>query len=312
VGFNDLGAADPLSTAGGNAGATIGAQRLNAFTYAASLWAARLTSTVTIKVGANFGALTPCTPTGGVLGSAGPTGVFIPGAFPPFVPASTAMSVAETEKLTGINVNGTSNEISASFNSNIGTGGCLSTVNWYYGTDAVVHAGRLDFVSVLLHELGHGLGFLTFVDAATGAEISGFDDIFEVNLRDNAPSSGPNSWTTMTDPQRVASTINTNNVVWTGTNATTGATATSGQDGSARKLMYTPSPLQPGSSVSHWTQSAAGGSTCAACTDLVPIDLMRPSYTVPTHSTFLTHLAMMDMGWGTVSAPVELVYFEIQ
>jgi len=56
VGFNDLGAADPLSTAGGNAGATIGAQRLNAFTYAASLWAARLTSTVTIKVGANFGA----------------------------------------------------------------------------------------------------------------------------------------------------------------------------------------------------------------------------------------------------------------
>ena len=50
-GFNDTTAA---AAVGGNAGATLGAQRLNAFTYAANLWAAELTSAVTIKVDATI------------------------------------------------------------------------------------------------------------------------------------------------------------------------------------------------------------------------------------------------------------------
>lgn len=36
-----------------------------------------------------------------------------------------------------------------------------STVNWYWGTDANCPLGKYDFVSVFLHEIGHGLGFLS-------------------------------------------------------------------------------------------------------------------------------------------------------
>ena len=41
-GFNDPSAPDPASTTGGNTGATLGAQRLIAFQFAANLWGGTL------------------------------------------------------------------------------------------------------------------------------------------------------------------------------------------------------------------------------------------------------------------------------
>src|SRR5678816_2754872 len=70
-GFND---ATPAVPVGGNPGITLGAQRLNAFTFAANLWAARLQSTVTIVVNAKMDPQT-CTASSAVLGSAGTTTV---------------------------------------------------------------------------------------------------------------------------------------------------------------------------------------------------------------------------------------------
>ena len=57
VGFNDTTPATPV---GGNAGTTLGQQRLIAFTYAANLWGASLTSNVPVIINAQFSALT-CT-----------------------------------------------------------------------------------------------------------------------------------------------------------------------------------------------------------------------------------------------------------
>ena len=50
-GFNDPTAVAPV---GGNPGATLGAQRLNAFEFAADLWADLITSDVEIRVAAEF------------------------------------------------------------------------------------------------------------------------------------------------------------------------------------------------------------------------------------------------------------------
>ena len=66
VGFND---ATPAAPVGGNPGTTIGQQRLNVFTQAASIWGALLPDPVTIVVGAQFTALS-CNSTSAVLGSA--------------------------------------------------------------------------------------------------------------------------------------------------------------------------------------------------------------------------------------------------
>ena len=92
VGFNDPTPAVPV---GGNAGTTLGQQRLNAFQAAANIWGATLTSSVPILVEASFVPLT-CTATGAVLGSAGAiwiqsnfTGAPFPGTWYPGALANT-------------------------------------------------------------------------------------------------------------------------------------------------------------------------------------------------------------------------------
>jgi hypothetical protein len=296
VGFNDTTAAAPV---GGNTGTTIGQQRLIAFTYAASLWGNRLTSAVPIVIGATFGPLS-CSTNSGVLGSAGPAGIL---SFPTVhgvVPANTWVSEALGEKLAGSDQNSGGEDITASFNGNVGKTGCLVSESWYLGLDGGATGSQLDFVSVLLHELGHGLGFLTFVDKSTGALDGGLPDMYELNLYDDTTSK---AWSAMTNAERQASVINTNHVVWTGANVTAASgPLTSGKDGSGHVLVYTPNPLQGGSSISHWTQEDS--TFCASCTDLLPLDLMKPVYKSPVHTTFLTHLALQDMGWGVVKSGV--------
>jgi hypothetical protein len=72
VGFNDP---TPVAPVGGNPGTTKGQQAFNVFVYAASIWEAKIDSNVDIRVRANFGPLS-CTPTSGVLGSAGTRGIW--------------------------------------------------------------------------------------------------------------------------------------------------------------------------------------------------------------------------------------------
>ena len=57
-GFNDPNPPNAASTSGGNSGATLGAQRLIAFQYAANIWASLLSSTIEIKIDANLDPLT--------------------------------------------------------------------------------------------------------------------------------------------------------------------------------------------------------------------------------------------------------------
>lgn len=67
-GFNDPTVAAPV---GGNAGTTLGQQRLIAFQHAASIWGATLDSNQTIVIQAAFNPLGA-----GILGSAGTTFIF--------------------------------------------------------------------------------------------------------------------------------------------------------------------------------------------------------------------------------------------
>ncbi len=137
------------------------------FQSAVDTWAANLSSDVPIFVAAVFQPLGP-----GVLGSAGPTSVF---ANAPGLERGTWYGNALADKLSGEDLSPASYDIVANF----------STVfpNWYYGTDGNTPAGDFDFKSVVLHELGHGLGFFgsMFVDNASGIGDYGFgipDPIF--------------------------------------------------------------------------------------------------------------------------------------
>jgi len=289
-GFNDLSLPDPDSTAGGNTGLSLGEQRLIAFQFAANIWGNILDSSVEIRVGANFDPL-PCSPTFAVLGSCGPNQAFIntPGA----LETNTLYPAALANKLAGVDLDPLVDDIGATFNSAVGTT-CTFPNVWYYGLDGIPPGLKIDFVTVVLHELCHGLGFLTFVDLATGQKFYGYDDVFMLNLEDDSTGM---LYPDMTDAERVAASINTGNLHWVGLNViadsvglTSGRVAPSGH-----VEMYAPNPQEPGSSVSHFS------------TSLSPDERMEPFYTGAGHDVGLASSLLADIGWMG-DKPVDLYF----
>lgn len=219
VGFNDP---TPVAPVGGNPGTTLGQQRLIAFQFAAAKWGATLTSSVDVYIFARFSALA-CTATGAVLGSAGTTEVFSD--FPNAPLANTWYSNALADKISGEDLDPVAYDINANFNVNLGQPGCLTGIPFYFGLDNN-HGASVDFVTVLTHEMGHGLGFQTFTSGTTGQQLAGVDDngnpvpqpaMWDHYLYDNV--AGLN-WVQMTPAQRVASAIGVDSLVWTGPNVT--------------------------------------------------------------------------------------------
>ena len=206
-GFNDPTVVVPI---GGNTGTTRGAQRLQVFQQAAAIWGAVLTSPVPIRVEARFDPIGGCTATSGVLGSAGPLTASsnFPGAELP----NTWYHIALASKLAGSDLAAGVNDISARFNTNVDNATCLGTSNWYYGFDHN-HGTNVDLLAVVLHELGHGLGFSSLTNSATGALFNGQRDIWAHYLLDTDLDL---HWDEMTDAERVASAINTGKLVWDG------------------------------------------------------------------------------------------------
>lgn len=278
-GFNDT---TPVPPVGGNTGTTLGEQRLIAFQYAADKWGSLLDSSVEILVDAYFDPLF-CDATSAVLGSAGTNTVHRDFTGAPventWYPAALANSLAGTDLAPDLV------DIGVTFNSSIGTT-CPFPSVWYYGLDANPPAGTIDFVTIVLHELGHGLGFQTFVNLSTGTKFNNFDDTFMLNLEDHTTGV---LYPDMTGQERVSASINTGNLHWVGPNviAESGG-LTDGRDPSGHVEMYAPDPQEPGSSVSHFSD------------ELLPDELMEPFFTGTNHEVGLAEALMQDIGWFTI------------
>jgi hypothetical protein len=280
-GFND---STPVSALPGNPATTLGAQRLAAFTAAAQVWEAALDSTVPIRVQANMDPQA-CSPTSGILGAAGPQTVFRDFTNAPV--ANTWYSVALANSLAGSDLDPAGDDIGATFNSDVDDDpNCLTGNTWWYGINAPAPSGTISFYDTILHEIGHGINFLTFVNSTTGEKLLGHDDIYMTFLEDGSQGM---AWRDMTNGQRAASAIDTGDLRWTGAlaNACGQAILNTGlSDGHVR--MYAPNPFQQGSSVSHWD------------TALFPDELMEPSAT-PTSDQRVTEALLRDMGWSLSS-----------
>lgn len=212
VGFNDPTPATPV---GGNPGTTLGQQRLFAFQHAANIWGATLQSDVPIRVGAAFVPLS-CNSTGAVLGAAGATEVWRDFRNAPY--PLTWYPPALASKLFGadITTNGTPH-ITARFNSRLGLfANCVPGLTFYLGVDNNAGA-QIDLVTVLLHEIAHGVGFQTFTNEQTGALLGGLPSVWDHYLLDNRNSL---TWTRMTNAQRAASAIAWRGLSWSGPNVT--------------------------------------------------------------------------------------------
>jgi hypothetical protein len=204
-GFNDGTAAAPV---GGNPGTTIGAQRLFVFQQAAAIWGAMLKSNVVIRVNAQFNPLS-CDAVSGVLGSAGPTTVHRD--FTGALFSGTWYHQALANKLAGSDLSAAQNDINATFNSSVGSPTCL-TIGWYYGIDGN-EGSQIELLPVVLHEIGHGLGFSTTTNGQTGVNLNSFPHVWDHFLFD--PSVGLH-WNEMNNAQRAASAVSCGNLVWDG------------------------------------------------------------------------------------------------
>lgn len=219
TGFNDPTVVAPV---GGNLATTLGAQRLAVFRAAADVWAAKLNSSVPISVLSFFPPL-PCSATGAVLGAAGPISVwsdFTNAPRPGTWYVSALANKLAGQDLDTVPAGGNELDIVAFFNSELGKPGCFEGGAFYLGLDGQAAPNEVDLFSTVLHELGHGLGFLTLTDESTGEYFEGQPTIFDQQLRDNTVGK---IWTQMSVAERAASAINPRNVVWTGPRVTRAA-----------------------------------------------------------------------------------------
>ena len=120
-----------------------------AFQAAVNIWSSVLTSPAPIRITANWTDLGST----GILGSAGPTALCTSTGAGAVSGALYATALAD--KLQGSQycaaLASTDHEIDANFNSTF--------ASWEYGTSGTGQAGKYSFMTVVLHELGHGLGF---------------------------------------------------------------------------------------------------------------------------------------------------------
>lgn len=129
-----------------------------AFKYATELWGSHLNSDIPIAVEANWVAQGSNT-----LGSARPTSVVTLNG--PGIIENTFYPIAQASALIGSDV-----KDNANVNFDIEVNISCERNDWYFGTDANTPSGRFDLVTVLIHEIGHGIGFVGTVSANNNSQ----------------------------------------------------------------------------------------------------------------------------------------------
>lgn len=287
----------PKAPVGGNAGTTLGQQRMLALQAAANAWGGLLTSSVQIKVNAKFDPIPGCTATSGTVGTAGPTSQLNFGGNPPAGAfANTFYPIPLAEALSATNLNGANAEITATFNSDVDGPDCFGAKSFYYGINAGnAPLNSLALFPVVLHELGHGLGFTSFTcpqnNGCGATPLGGFlnqNNVPDVWARFLAQLPGGTLWADMNNAGRAASMTSDPNLVWTGANvtATAGSLAAGTNGGFIR--MHAPGTIQVGSSISHYSSAVLPDEIMEPVLNLNSVSL-NPGRSVPL---------MRDIGWN--------------
>ncbi|MEQ8975153.1 MAG: CARDB domain-containing protein [Coleofasciculus sp. C1-SOL-03] len=242
-----------------------------AFEYAVDIWENLIVSPVPIEVEANW------TPFGtNALGSAGPNDYdynFANAAY-----ANTLYPSALANSLAGFDLDTTAHDINANFNSDYS--------NWYFGTDGNAQTGQYDFVSVVLHELGHGLGFLGNMDYDFGTGQGSWWS--QPMIYDHFTVNGSGQKLIDTFPNNsvaLGAQLTSDNLFFNGSNAVAA-------NGGTNPKLYAPSTWELGSSYAHLDEATYGSGNSNA--------LMTP-YIAPGeahHDPGAVTLGIFeDLGW---------------
>ena len=207
-----------------------------AFQYAVDIWSQLITSSVPIVIDATWEDLP-----GNTLGSAGATGLWYNFSGAPFTGVLYPSPLAD--KLAGSNLEPGQADITANFDS--GT-------NWYYGLDGNTPFAQYDLVSVVLHEIGHGLGFAGTM--YVGADLNGYvlngslahiyDEFVYTGAGEALLDFGSGS-------MALGDALQSDNLYWAGVQA-------NAYSGDFSPKLYAPAFWEQGSSLSHFDESTYG------------------------------------------------------
>ncbi len=261
---------------------SVGAARRAAFEAALANWGQHLgASPVAINVTASFDSLGGSS-SGATLGQAGPTGFFRDfAATNPRFKAGIFYPSALANHLAGRDLDPAKAEINAQFNSDVGSPGVLGGQQFYYGTDGNPGSG-IDFYTIVLHEIGHGLGF-TRTLTATGTYGGGTTpDIYDDFLTEGN-GAGRVRLSNETPAQRATAVVS-DNLFFDGPR-------TDAANGGAPAKLYAPATFSSGSSVSHLDQATFSGVNLN--------HLMAPFAGSPIHDAGPVGLGIFhDIGWA--------------
>ena len=226
----------------------------------------------------------------GTLGEAGPQWLLQGFADAPEL--QTYYTQAQANSLLGFDVDPTRDDVLTKFNSSVdNNNNCLNNRNWYYGLDGNAPINDVDLLTTVLHELIHGLGFITLVNPEHGdqasvardARATGCDDAFMKHIEDHSLAA---TWPVLSNAQRAASAIDDPDLHFTGANvqANIGGLSSGINQGHAR--LHGPAPVATGASVAHFS------------TAFNPYQLMEPQQTDSADNLGLSGLVLQDLGWN--------------
>jgi fibronectin type 3 domain-containing protein len=204
-------------------------QAMNAFNYAANIWASTISSTVPITIRACWADLGSTS----ILGYSG--GYYVYKNFPGATYSNTYYASSLANALSGTDLGPGAYDMHITYNTNFG---------WYFGTDANPAPGTMDFVTVATHEIAHGLNFSGSAKYSSGSGsygIDGYPMVYDIFMRDGSG----NLLTSYASPSTSLGTLLSSNNLWFhGQNAMVA-------NGGSRVKIYAPTSWSSGSSYSH-------------------------------------------------------------
>lgn len=212
-------------------------QAQTAFQYAVDIWETLVNSPVTIEIEAEWASLGS-----GILGGAG-AGLYLRD-FPNAPVSATWYPIGLANSLAGFDLSAGNPDIFSAFNKDF--------TGWYFGTDGFPPLNKYDFVSVVLHEIGHGLGFAGSMGYSNGLGYWGktndgvtFDPTIYDRFSENGSGQSLINTALFGNPSTaLGNQITSGNVFFDGPNA-------KGANNCTRPKLYAPGSWQQGSSYSH-------------------------------------------------------------
>ena len=283
----------------GNDAATLGEARRNALEHAFGLIEDRLGGNIDITVDVKFTDELDSTPPNITLASAGPC-LYQSSLLPrrqTLYPSALAKAIRPNdERLRGSGGPCSGKDIIMQFN-----GG--DNVPFYYGFDEIPAGDpRFEFVSVVLHETFHGLGFFERIQQdGSWRSIDGTN-----NLGEKVTVANPSIYDEqlyseadrefvhrLSEPRRAAAIVSEDGLSWYG-RTSEGCSygrllgerdKDAGTTSDGKPLLHAPSSFQDGSSVSHFHVSVN------------PDDILEPRFPVTTRDMTLALALLKDLGW---------------